>query len=226
MAEEKEGADKNSTNGESTQNGATDNGSTTPATTTAKVVNNGGRKPITVTLDIVGFKFYTQPREVQQGNRMVTKVAAIITMPSKNNPSPTGVFEINQKQFERISIDAVKVANPMVLGLAIDASNGSAKLKVDLEHHKVGEAWSNPKTGASGVYGFEIGEDGQQTRKADAKDWTNQSNHAIVLSQTVVNKFNEIAFGEAVRSSMSFVAAPTRAIANVTEQVEEEVPNI
>lgn len=138
---------------------------------------------------------------------------ALITKPSKENPSPNGVHVLRQGQVARLAQRALGVANPIALKHTIAMSNGSTYLVLDCEDVKAGDVFvrKNP--------------DGTETEDKYTKDWTKTSNEELELGAVASAKIAEISLGAAFSNPMMF-AAPTqqtrqRVEAHVDEQTEQ-----
>lgn len=125
--------------------------------------------------------------------------AALLTRPSKENPSQNGVHQLTAGQLARIATRALGFNSPIALKHAISASAGQAVLKIDVEEIKAGEAWENKNTGEKGTYGSKNG----------GKDWTKYSNHEVELGFGATMKLMEIAATAAIAAQpLSPVSAP------------------
>ncbi len=124
--------------------------------------------------------------------------AAILTRPSKENPSPNGVHQLKPGQVQRIAQRTLGFNSPAALKHAIAASGGQAVLTIDKEEIKAGDAWENKLTGEKGTYG----------EKNGGKDWTKYSNHEIELGLSATMKLMEITATAAINAgALALVAA-------------------
>lgn len=132
----------------------------------------------TIKLAIIGFSMLPDGR------------AAVLTRPSKENPSPNGVHELKPGQLSRIAQRTLGFNSPVALKHAIAASQGGAVLTIDREDIKAGDAWENKLTGEKGTYG----------EKNGGKNWTKYSNHEIELGLTATVKLMEITANAAINA--------------------------
>lgn len=131
--------------------------------------------------------------------------AAIITKPSKENPSQNGVHVVNEGQLKRICLRA-GLYNPDALKALIDLSNGSAQLVIDAEECKSGEAFKKAN-GETGTY---------------TKDWTKYNNHEVILGVVAKMKIAEKALERDIyERSYSRVSTPV-----VEATTEQEAPKV
>jgi len=147
-----------------------------------------------VSLKLLALQIFAQANE--RGN-----VAAAIVAPTKDYPY--GVMEISEGNLRRISTRCLGINHPTGLKLAIDMSNGSAKLSVDMEERKAGDSFTK-KNGEKGTI---------------QKDHIAWNNHEITLGLAAQTKLVEIALGGAY-ASQSPVFAP-KAVAVVDEPTQD-----
>lgn len=149
-----------------------------------------------VVLSVLSIQLFAQPNN--RGN-----VAAIITKPSKENPSANGVHEINEGQLRRIVTRCLGVFNPIGFKHIIETCNGAAKLTIDAVECKAGETFEK-SNGEKGTY---------------TKDWTKYSNHEVSLGVVGSMKLAELSLSASFQqAAASYSVAPTRR----TEQVATE----
>ena len=127
---------------------------------------------------------------------------ALLTKPSKTNPSPNGVHIVNQAQIDRISERCLGVKNVIGLKHMIQVSNGSAKLTIDAEDCKAGETFTKAN-GETGTY---------------TKDWVKYNNHEISLGIVAQMKLAELSLAD------SFKATQVYAKPVAVAQEEEQAP--
>lgn len=143
-------------------------------------------------LSVLSIQLFAQPNS--RGN-----VAAIITKPSKENPSANGVHEINEGQLRRIVSRTLGFYSPIGFKHIVDACNGSVKLSIDALECKVGEAYKKAN-GETGTY---------------AKDWTKYSNHEVSLGIVGSMKLAELSLSAGVQEATamySYTAAPRKEV--------------
>ena len=149
-------------------------------------------------LSVLSIQLFAQPNS--RGN-----VAAIITKPSKENPSANGVHEINEGQLRRIVSRALGFYSPIGFKHIVDACNGAVKLSIDAVECKVGEAYKKAN-GETGTY---------------TKDWTKYSNHEVSLGIVGSMKLAELSLSAGVQQATamySYAPAPRK---EVVAEVEE-----
>lgn len=162
-----------------------------------------------LTLMVISVQLFAQPNS--RGN-----VAAIITKPSKENPSANGVHEINEGQLRRIVTRCLGVFNPIGFKHIIETCNGAAKLTIDAVECKVGESFEK-SNGEKGIY---------------TKDWTKYSNHEVFLGVVGSAKLAELAlsasFNQAAMSYSSVAPRKQEVVAEVAEEANgtEEAPKV
>lgn len=101
---------------------------------------------------------------------------ALITKATPENPSKNGVHVLSEGQIRRISIRTLGVYNPVALKHFVELSNGNAKLTIEAEECKAGEAFDKAD-GSKGTY---------------TKDWTKYQNHDIKLASVANVKLAEM----------------------------------
>jgi hypothetical protein len=153
-------------------------------------------------------------------------VAVLITKVATNNPSKNGVHAISAGQLQRIVTRAIGLFNPIGFKHIVSLCNGSAKLTIDMEECKQGDAWKNERTGETGTY---------------EKDWIKYSNHAVELGVLGSMKLAELSLSASFAQVANQYAAPiatTKPVAVVAGQAEDnqssdeqtdkasEVPNV
>ena len=121
--------------------------------------------------------------------------AAVMTKPSKENPSENGVHVLQQGQVQRLCTRTLGFYSPIALKQAIAISAGSAILTIQVQECKAGDAWENKTTGETGVY---------------TKDWTKYSNHEVELGLAATMKMFEIAATAGIQNAAPFIPAATR----------------
>ena len=131
--------------------------------------------------------------------------AALITKPSKENPSQNGVHVVTEGQLKRICLRA-GLYNPDALKALIDLSNGSAQLVIDAEECKAGDTFKKAN-GETGTY---------------TKDWTKYNNHEVILGVVAKMKIAEKALERDIyeRSYSRTVATPSHV------EESQEVPKV
>jgi hypothetical protein len=131
--------------------------------------------------------------------------AAILTKPSKENPSANGVHKVNAKQLANICVRATGFNSPIALKQAIAVSNGSAELSIQAEIIKAGDVWENKVTGETGVH------KGSTKPGFEGQPYTKYSNHEIELGFAASMKLLEIAATAGINNAATFVqTAPVR----------------
>ncbi len=158
-----------------------------------------------IILQVLSIQLFAQPNS--RGN-----VAAIITKPSKENPSVNGVHEINEGQLRRIATRCLGVFNPIGFKHMIESCNGAAKLTIDALDCKIGDAYKK-SNGETGTY---------------TKDWTKYSNHEVSLGVVGSMKLAELSLASSFQfATQSYTQDPARKVeAVVEEEAKEETPKV
>jgi hypothetical protein len=151
-----------------------------------------------VTLQLLSLQIFAQPNV--RGN-----VAAAIVKPTKDYPYD--VMEISEGNLRRISARTLGINSAVGLKLAIDASNGSDKLSIDMEERKAGDTFEK----ANGEKG---------TIQKDHIAW---NNHEVQLGLAAQTKLMEIALGSAY-SVAPTISAPKASV--VVDEKKDEAPTV
>lgn len=100
----------------------------------------------TLSLNVVGFKWYENPMIIKIGNREITYVCEVITTPvGSNDVSESGIFELTYAQFERISMDSIGMIDANKLKFLIDSKKVATVFKIDVTKNHMGLTWDNAK---------------------------------------------------------------------------------
>lgn len=153
----------------------------------------------TIKLQLLGLQIFAQPNE--RGN-----VAAAIVKPTKDYPY--GVMEISAGNLARISARTLGINHPIGLKLAVDLSNGSASLSVNMEERKAGDTFKKSNG--------EVG-----TIQKDHIAW---NNHEITLGLGAQMKVTEIALGSAYSQVPSYTT-PKKVVVEDTEE-KNDAPQV
>lgn len=132
---------------------------------------------------------------------------AVMTKPSRTNPSPNGVHVLNAAQAKRLSERTLGVDNIIGLKHLVELSNGSAVLTIDAEECKAGDAYTKSDK-STGTY---------------TKDWTKFSNHEMKLGVAAQMKLAELSLANSfnqVQTQSAPKSQPTVIAEVVTEEEE------
>ncbi len=134
--------------------------------------------------------------------------AVLITKASKENPSANGVHKVSRGQFQRIVTRCIGVFNPIGFKHIVTVCNGSAKLVIDVQECKAGDAWENKVTNETGTY---------------TKDWIKYQNHEVELGLVGSMKLAELSLSASFAQSAEMYAntVSPKAVKVVVETTEE-----
>lgn len=164
-----------------------------------------------ILLFVTGFNMLAQADK--RGN-----VAAIVTKPSKDNPSATGVHLVSEGQLRRIMNRCLGFESVVAFKHLIELSNGNAQLTIDAELIKPGDKYTKAD-GSTGIYEGAKNPDG--TIKGDGS-WTKYSNHELKLATVAVMKLSDIAIQQGLAGAMQGIPV-TRKAEVVAEEPKEDV---
>lgn len=130
---------------------------------------------------------------------------AILTKPSKQNPSPNGTHVMSEQQIKRIAKRTLGFESARDLKNLVELSNGAAVLTIDAEDCKTGDSFKKAN-GETGTY---------------TKDWTKYSNHELKLGIVAQMKLTEISLNFSLANATQVYSAPKAAPVVVDENEEQ-----